>query len=231
MAEYELLKSEKNKEMLKDKHGHLYWKVNVRGERTYWCCVLKEAGKAVTFNGNISTSGAHNHLPGWNRVELKRLQGIVQDKAMECKDMPRKIIGSSISSVSEEAQPFIRRSLLARNIRNIRHEAKQEPSNPKNIQELLIPNSFKMAGIEEFLKYDGWNGEERVLIFSSKKCLDYLEQVPKWGCDGTFEVDPLLFDQLWILYVRLAHTYVPVVFTSLNRRLESSYEFVLRKRA
>uniref|UniRef100_A0A915DC04 Uncharacterized protein n=1 Tax=Ditylenchus dipsaci TaxID=166011 RepID=A0A915DC04_9BILA len=28
MAEYELLKSEKNKEMLKDKHGHLYWKVN-----------------------------------------------------------------------------------------------------------------------------------------------------------------------------------------------------------
>uniref|UniRef100_A0A915DKH1 Ubiquitin-like protease family profile domain-containing protein n=1 Tax=Ditylenchus dipsaci TaxID=166011 RepID=A0A915DKH1_9BILA len=44
MAEYELLKSEKNKEMLKDKHGHLYWKVNERGERTYWCCVLKEAG-------------------------------------------------------------------------------------------------------------------------------------------------------------------------------------------
>uniref|UniRef100_A0A915EBM5 OTU domain-containing protein n=1 Tax=Ditylenchus dipsaci TaxID=166011 RepID=A0A915EBM5_9BILA len=58
-----------------------------------------------------------------------------------------------------------------------------------------------MAGTEQFLKYDGWNGEERVLIFSSNKCLDFLEQVPKWGCDGTFEVVPLLFDQLWILYV------------------------------
>uniref|UniRef100_A0A915DZW0 Uncharacterized protein n=1 Tax=Ditylenchus dipsaci TaxID=166011 RepID=A0A915DZW0_9BILA len=44
MAKYELLKSEKNKEMLKDSDGQLYWKKMLRGEQTYWCCVLKEAG-------------------------------------------------------------------------------------------------------------------------------------------------------------------------------------------
>uniref|UniRef100_A0A915DLI1 Uncharacterized protein n=1 Tax=Ditylenchus dipsaci TaxID=166011 RepID=A0A915DLI1_9BILA len=79
----------------------------------------------------------------------------------------------------EEAQPFIRRSLLARNTRNIRREAKQEPSNPRNLQELVvIPNSTNFL-TDEFRKYDDWDGEGRVLIFSSDKWLDYLEQVPR----------------------------------------------------
>uniref|UniRef100_A0A915EG23 FLYWCH-type domain-containing protein n=1 Tax=Ditylenchus dipsaci TaxID=166011 RepID=A0A915EG23_9BILA len=96
MAKYELLKSEKNKEMLKDSDGHLYWKKMLRGERTYWCCVLKEAGadgdigKSGHVQWDILTSAAHNHLPDWNRVELKRLQGIVQEKALECKDLQEK---------------------------------------------------------------------------------------------------------------------------------------------
>ena len=86
-----------------------------------------------------------------------------------------------------------------------------------------------MAGKEVFLMFDGWNGEERVLIFSTERCLDLLVVIKKWGCDGTFDVVPLLFDQLWIIFVRLSHSYVPVVFCLLNRRLQSSYEFVLQR--
>uniref|UniRef100_A0A915DE67 Ubiquitinyl hydrolase 1 n=1 Tax=Ditylenchus dipsaci TaxID=166011 RepID=A0A915DE67_9BILA len=49
------------------------------------------------------------------------------------------------------------------------------------------------------------------------------------GCDATYEVVPLLFGQLWIIYARLAHTYAPMVFVLMNRKLESSYRFVLEK--
>uniref|UniRef100_A0A915CS34 Uncharacterized protein n=1 Tax=Ditylenchus dipsaci TaxID=166011 RepID=A0A915CS34_9BILA len=79
-----------------------------------------------------------------------------------------------------------------------------------------------MRGKEVFLKYDGWNGDERILLFSTDKCLDLLVAIKNWGCDATFDVVPLLFDQLWILFVRLAHSFVPVVFCLMNRRLESS---------
>uniref|UniRef100_A0A915EAQ4 Uncharacterized protein n=1 Tax=Ditylenchus dipsaci TaxID=166011 RepID=A0A915EAQ4_9BILA len=32
----------------------------------------------------------------------------------------------------------------------------------------------------------------------------------KMGCDATYEVVPVLFGQLWIIYARLAHTYAPM---------------------
>uniref|UniRef100_A0A915DW27 Uncharacterized protein n=1 Tax=Ditylenchus dipsaci TaxID=166011 RepID=A0A915DW27_9BILA len=57
--------------------------------------------------------------------------------------------------------------------------------------------------------------------------MQLLEANKKWSCDGTFNVS--LFDQLWIVFVRLAHSYVAVVFCLLNRRLQFSYEFVLKQ--
>uniref|UniRef100_A0A915DXZ0 FLYWCH-type domain-containing protein n=1 Tax=Ditylenchus dipsaci TaxID=166011 RepID=A0A915DXZ0_9BILA len=66
MAKYELLKSEKNKEVLKDNDGYLYWQVKPRGERTYWCCVLKEAGadgdKESKCPGRMAMTGYYSSL-------------------------------------------------------------------------------------------------------------------------------------------------------------------------
>uniref|UniRef100_A0A915E790 Uncharacterized protein n=1 Tax=Ditylenchus dipsaci TaxID=166011 RepID=A0A915E790_9BILA len=94
-------------------------------------------GRAVTFNGKLSVTAEHNHLGESARVELKRLQGVVQRKAVLSKEAPRSIVADCIAGVSEEAKPLVRRSLLARNIRSIRNEENLEPANPKNLHELL----------------------------------------------------------------------------------------------
>uniref|UniRef100_A0A915EEK5 OTU domain-containing protein n=1 Tax=Ditylenchus dipsaci TaxID=166011 RepID=A0A915EEK5_9BILA len=235
-----LILSEKGKEMLDFPEGFLHWRKNSRGKRIYWRCIYYEAGKngersckcpgrAVTVDGQPKITSAHNHLSDKNQSELKRFQCKVQQEAMLTKDKPRAIISTLLTSVKAEARPAIRLSVVGRTIRKRRNIANVEPANPKSLRELQISASFATINNENCLKYDGWNGEERILIVSTNRCLDLLVAIPKWGCDATYEVVPLLFGQLWIIYARLAHTYAPMVFVLMNRKLESSYRFVLEK--
>lgn len=60
-----------------------------------------------------------------SRVDLKRMQGEVQTKAISSNNAPRRIIGYEINVVPKSSQPFIRRSLFSRIIRRRRHVAKQ----------------------------------------------------------------------------------------------------------
>uniref|UniRef100_A0A915DUW6 FLYWCH-type domain-containing protein n=1 Tax=Ditylenchus dipsaci TaxID=166011 RepID=A0A915DUW6_9BILA len=235
----EILRSEKGKDI-----GHLndflYWKQSSKGAKAYWRCIFFQAGpdgeettkcpgRAISTNSDAYNSKKHNHVGDKSRVDLKRMQGYVQEKSVSSKEPPRKILAEAIERTDEDSQPLIRRSLVTRNIRNHRHTARVEPANPQMLIDLKIPEAYQMCGKEVFLKYDGWNNDERILIFATDKCLDMLVSINKWGCDGTFDVVPLLFDQLWIIFVRLAYSYVPAVFVLMNRRLESSYLFVLAK--
>uniref|UniRef100_A0A915ECL2 FLYWCH-type domain-containing protein n=1 Tax=Ditylenchus dipsaci TaxID=166011 RepID=A0A915ECL2_9BILA len=223
-----LILSEKGKEMLDFPEGFLHWRKNSRGKRIYWRCIYYEAGKngersckcpgrAVTVDGQPKITSAHNHLSDKNQSELKRFQCKVQQEAMLTKDKPRAIISTLLTSVKAEARPAIRLSVVGRTIRKRRNIANVEPANPKSLREFLLPSHTFTINNENCLKYDGWNREERILIVSTNRCLDLLVAIPKWGCDATYEVVPLLFGQLWIIYARLAHTYAPMVFALMNR--------------
>uniref|UniRef100_A0A915DTQ7 Transposase n=1 Tax=Ditylenchus dipsaci TaxID=166011 RepID=A0A915DTQ7_9BILA len=140
----------------------------------------------------------------------------VQQEAMLTKDKPRAII-STLLTVSKQKQgqqfdyQLWEENSERRNIANV------EPANPKSLRELQISASFATINNENCLNTTGWNGEERILIVSTNRCLDLLVAIPKWGCDATYEVVPSLFGQLWIIYARLAHTYAPMVFVLMNR--------------
>uniref|UniRef100_A0A915CML7 MULE transposase domain-containing protein n=1 Tax=Ditylenchus dipsaci TaxID=166011 RepID=A0A915CML7_9BILA len=235
-----LIRSEKGKEILNFPEGFLYWRHTSRGKRIYWRCIHYEVGKngersckcpgrAVTVDGNPSITSEHNHLSDKSRSELKKFQCRVQEQAVVTKEKPRAIITSLLTSVEPEARRAIRLSVVGRTIRKRRHATNSEPANPKTLRELQISASFATINNENCLEYDGWNGDERILIVSTNRCLDLLVAIPKWGCDATYEVVPLLFGQLWIIYARVAHTYVPMVFVLMNRKLESSYRFVLER--
>uniref|UniRef100_A0A915EGY5 Uncharacterized protein n=1 Tax=Ditylenchus dipsaci TaxID=166011 RepID=A0A915EGY5_9BILA len=60
----------------------------------------------------------------------------VQAETISSKKPPRSIIAAKIRSLPETAEPFVRKSLLGRNIPNLRHEADLDPSNPKTLHDL-----------------------------------------------------------------------------------------------
>uniref|UniRef100_A0A915DHM7 Ubiquitin-like protease family profile domain-containing protein n=1 Tax=Ditylenchus dipsaci TaxID=166011 RepID=A0A915DHM7_9BILA len=136
---FELLTSKKNKPMLKDPNGCMYWNFGIsRGKRTYWRCIHYRVGwdgRAVTFDGNFELTAAHNHYGDEIRAEMKRFQGIVQKQAVSSKDPPRSIIGKALKEVSKEAWGRILRSFAAKTF--------------------AVPKAYQMYGEETFLKFDG----------------------------------------------------------------------------
>jgi len=88
---------------------------------------------------------------------------------------------------------------------------------------------LRTVGNSEFLLFDGWQENNRILIFASTKCKEFLATSTKWGADGTFSVVPLLFNQIWLIFGRLHRTYVPAVYVLMSNRTEDSYRFVLNK--
>ena len=80
----------------------------------------------------------HNHLADPVLVELKRMQGRVQLKSVSTRDQPRRILADEIVLMNNDARPFIRRSLVTRNVRRQRNEAHIEPPNPKCLEDLIV---------------------------------------------------------------------------------------------
>uniref|UniRef100_A0A915DZT7 FLYWCH-type domain-containing protein n=1 Tax=Ditylenchus dipsaci TaxID=166011 RepID=A0A915DZT7_9BILA len=184
--------------MLKDETSNLYWRHSQRGDRTYWRCIYFQAGangekgtrcggRAVTFKQTISITTAHNHLVDRILSELKRFQGEVQKLAKEARS--RLETSSPVQCKSQHSMQPLRSRL--------------EPANPKTLQELVIPIEYQLYGKEVFLKFDGWNGKDRVQMFSTDRCLNFFVAERKIGADGTWGVVPLLYDNLWILYAGL----------------------------
>jgi hypothetical protein len=101
------------------------------------------SGKAITSNGGITLTEAHNHLGDPDNVQLKRIQGVVQKQALSSKAPPRGIIASALQGMPEYSTSLIRRSFVGRNIRKIRHVAKLEPPNPKSLEELKVSYFFQ----------------------------------------------------------------------------------------
>uniref|UniRef100_A0A915E9C8 Uncharacterized protein n=1 Tax=Ditylenchus dipsaci TaxID=166011 RepID=A0A915E9C8_9BILA len=66
----------------------------------------------------VTMTQKHNHFGDKSRVDLKRMQGNVQEQAISSKEAPRAILGRAIESVDEDSRPLIRRSYVARNIRS-----------------------------------------------------------------------------------------------------------------
>ena len=105
-------------------------------------CEYNFIGRVVTFEAGgqekIEITSKHNHEGDQTRVELKRLQGDVQEEAMKSKEVLRGILAGCLLTVPEDAEGFVDRSNVARNIRNIRHQAKLEPANSKSLDKLVV---------------------------------------------------------------------------------------------
>lgn len=71
--------------------------------------------------------------------------------------------------------------------------------------------------------FDSGPEENRILIFSTRRNLQYLSQSLHWYADGTFKTVPLLFHQLYTVHWLKENASVPLVFALLLNTLEETY--------
>lgn len=90
---------------------------------------------------------------------------------------------------------------LTRGIRRIRKEIGDFPKNPKTLLELVIDgeNLLTLKG-DLFVFYDNKLDTKRTVIFTTNTNLSFLSYCEEWYMDGTFDVVPAIFNQLYTIH-------------------------------
>jgi len=92
---------------------------------------------------------------------------------------------------------------------------------------------FHVPSGEDFVKFDSGQQQDRIVIFTTTRNLEFLQQSPQWFADGTFKSTPILFEQLYVIGgLRVQGTgvqYFPLVFCLTPNRTGDTYRRILRQ--
>lgn len=170
------------------------------------------------------------------------------------------VVRSEITGLSGEVLSQLpEQEAMQRTVRRIRR--KHVPANPRRVTELgAIPDELQRTlGNERFLLYDSHpegienededdvdeeenddNSEaedrQRVIVYATRRNIEILCESSIWFCDGTFEVSPNIFTQVFtILGLRRRNVEngegvaVPLVYALLPGKSQRLYATVLRE--
>ncbi|XP_059169402.1 uncharacterized protein LOC131951125 [Physella acuta] len=152
--------------------------------------------------------------------------------AEETEATPQQIITQSITTITEDAKaklpsiPHIRR-----NIRRQRQTLKHPLSDPRNVDDIIIPEQYTMTQDgQQFLLFDsGAKSKGRMFLFGTKDNLRLLEVNQHWFMDGTFKTAPALFSQLYTVHALVNGRTVPCVYALLQNKTQETYTALLQQ--
>lgn len=223
----------KNPKLFLIGHGYNFYRGNDTGI-TWTCATGSCKGRVKTSNNILHV--INNHLPQFcvaNPVKVKvhKAKLELKQKAENFTGLtPVQVTNEIFGSLSDEVvaqMPLVRSSQRA--IRNIRN-GKNQSANYNCIADIDdLP--------DEVLDFDGENilcaivgsGNQRSFIFSRSDLLDIFAKAHDIHADGTFDVAPLLFAQLYTIFANFHGTITPVVYMLLHDKSQTTYSMCIQK--
>lgn len=206
--------------------GYRYRKDKIRGDHETWrCCKTSCSGRAITRSDDCSVTRQHNHAPNDSDNEVYRVKEKIRKVAKETVEKPRAILQESCSNLSEEATVTIG-SYEAN--RQIIHRQRQLDSGSSRIDSLtdfeLNDESKKTLREDVFLLYDsGKEDSNRIIIFGTNANLALLEEFSNWSSDGTFNIAPNFFMQVYTLHILVEGKALPVIYALMCNKKKETY--------
>ena len=211
-----------------------YRREKVIAGKEIWRCSdykkLKCMSRCHTKDGIITkTPGDHNHVPDQAKIEARKIINNLKERAATTTESTHEMIATSSRGLNAAVAgqfPVIRN--IKQTVRRVRHENQTPLPNPASLDELVIPMEYTQAESgEQFLLHDSGPGQHRMLIFSTARNLQLLENCPNWYADGTFKTSPPLFQQVYTIHVLKYNSVIPVVFVLMNDKSTGSYVHLL----
>ncbi|KII66631.1 hypothetical protein RF11_01897 [Thelohanellus kitauei] len=113
----------------------------------------------------------------------------------------------SISQAAQGSLPSLQ--TIKKYVQRISNRDNSILSNPQTLSQLIISDIYKVSMSREvFLIHDN-NSQRRTSVFASVRFIDALKNSEFWHCDGTFNVVPSIFTQLFTIYVMIGNTVIP----------------------
>ena len=200
---------------------------------TYWVCEnyyknLKcKARMHIRGEAVVKTIGDHNHSPNSLRKEVLHLRNKIKRSATSTNEPTTSLL---IQATEEYPSAVVAQlsseSVLKRTVQQCRQKSGNSPSEPSTLVDLLLPREYRqLKDGTEFLMYDSGPTNDRILIFSTQKNLQYLAESTSIFSDGTFSAAPgKLFSQLYSIHACiLSGAVIPLVYALLPNKTMATY--------
>ena len=218
-------------------HGrYTYTKKATNKSTIRWECAERRTrackGTIITdllINTEIRTTD-HNHDSDIATVEAVKIKASLKRKAADERGTPGQLLSDSTVHASVEVRAALGNcDVMKRTIR--RERARHHPKNPATTDDLIMDDEWKTTGgpnPQQFVIYDsGRASTNRMIVFATDIGLQHLARSDVWMMDGTFDVAPTIFTQLYVIRAPLNTTSVSCVYALLSDKLESTYNELL----
>ena len=209
--------------------GYMYTK-KYAGKTIRWECSNRTA---FSCKGGVSTDSdiitvtsfrPHSHHPQDQAVAITKLRATWKDHAAGSRGTVTQLIADHTTYAPFDVRAGLGNPDTVK--RSLRREcAKRMPKNPASLNDLTLDTEWTTTvDGEEFLVYDnGVDSSDRMLVFGTESGLRHLARSDTWFMDGTFDVAPMLFSQLYIIRAPLGKTAVTCVYAFLPNKQQETY--------
>lgn len=156
--------------------------------------------RGVNNEYTYKVSREHNHLVDVREEEVATIKAKAKKLAETSGKTTRDIIAEASAGASNEGLAQLGnysalRNTLAKKRKDNLHKA------PTDLNELEIPDAYKRTSSgDDFVLFDSGPGLTRIIMFSTQKNMDFLGTCSTLYMDGTFDVCPPLFNQVYVIH-------------------------------
>ena len=212
--------------------GHLFVKKkNLSGNRIlYECC---ERQKKICYSTLVykekrilSSNSKHTHAPNAAKVEALKIRISCQDRAKSTVETPHQIIQHVSGHLTLETAGSL--PSLSNQKRNIRATRTDNICENDGKLENIIKNKRYLANGEDFVLYNSFDHEndrdkDQMIVFGTLKSLEYLKKSEHWYADGTFDIAPTAYYQIYSLHCFHNGRVFPCIYAVFSNKKESLY--------
>lgn len=187
-------------------------------------CILNFRSRSTKCGGRLTkpidnddarhfkVKGKHSHAPDPRKLGKKKVMHKVKTLAKTTHMPSRQVVLTAMTNVQNSVAATMRQTV------NRVCLDPNAPKNPKNLAELRIAGTKTESG-KDFILYDRQDDDDddsRLIIFGTKENLDFILRCQGLFMDGTFDVAPRLFYQVYTIHGKFRIFYYDDFKFSIN---------------
>ena len=146
----------------------------------------------------------HNHALDEASNQVREFNKRLKTAATTTIATPHQIVADAFVGLSQMVAAKVSSpKQIKRNILNARKTVSSTPSTPRDLNELNIPERYKMTVStppQQFLLFDSGPGAHRTIIFSTTNNLNLMADSEHWFDNATFKTSRPLFQQIYTIH-------------------------------
>lgn len=165
---------------------------------------MRCAARIIVTNGNPDpvVTGKHSDAPDGRLLDVAQIRNHLKDAIdVQVGTPTRSLVVDALGSAKRATAAIMPTSqALTRQINRYRRN-KNIPAIPKTVEDIILPDRFKVTlKGENFILHDDGPVEDRMIIFGTLDNIKMLERAEAVYADGTFDVAPLIFKQMYSIH-------------------------------